>query len=206
MSIDFYQHKDYPKISMEYTKDKVKSLLYSLKIQFNDELTSLDDLIYHVNFYNNYCEHSKVSVDCFDIFYTFSKYEDILVKEATKNYKNVVDGNIVFPVMDKINDIAKSLHVLDDPFDDYHETFYFDHDGLLKIARRLCLTDPCDENDDGIDIILHDNMVESDFDEIIHEFFYKSYIRYMCDLPEELRKPITKMTPEEYQVFLMYII
>lgn len=125
---------------------------------------------------------------------------------ATANYSNVVDNEIKFPVVDKINAIASSLNVLNDPYDDYEETFYFDKNGLLKIARVLRLTDPCDEDDDGVDIILYEGMDDTLYDDIIDEFFNRAYIRYMADLPDELRKPITKMTPDEYKVFLMYVI
>lgn len=206
MSKEFYQHKDYPKISKDYTVDDIKKFLSTIEFTFNDEFKCLDDIMSNVITHNNYCEYSKISVDSFEFFWKLSSFETILTHLATANYSNVVDNEIKFPVVDKINAIASSLNVLNDPYDDYEETFYFDKNGLLKIARVLRLTDPCDEDDDGVDIILYEGMDETLYDDIIDEFFNRAYIRYMADLPDELRKPITKMTPDEYKVFLMYVI
>lgn len=72
---------------------------------------------------------------------------------------------------------------------------------MLKIARTLRLVDPCDDNDDGDEIILYEGMDETLYDEMINDFFHRAYIRYICDLPDDLKKPITNMSPEEYQVF-----
>jgi len=207
MSQEFYQHTDYPKISGEYTKADIKTFMSTLNLT-DDKGTvyTIDEIMEGVVTYNNYCSYAKISVDAFTIYWRISNCERQLTKLASVYYPQGPDGEIKFPVLDKIYAIATSLHVEEDPFDDYEEAFYFDKNGLLKIARTLRLVDPCDDNDDGDEIILYEGMDETLYDDMINDFFYRTYIRYMCDLPDDLKKPITKMTPEEYQVFLMYII
>lgn len=207
MSHEFYQHTDYPKISGEYTKADIREFMSKLKLT-DDEGNpySIDEIMDGVITYNNYCSYAKISVDSFTIYWRIESCERQLTKLASTYYPLGPDGEIRFPILDKIYAIATSLHVEEDPFDDYEEAFYFDKNGLLKVARTLRLVDPCNDNDDGEEIIMYEGMDESLYDDMINDFFYRSYIRYMCDLPDDLKKPITKMTPEEYQVFLMYII
>lgn len=206
MNQDFFQHKDYPKISKEYTVDDIKKFIDTITFTKDDKVYTTDEVMDNVVIHNNYCDYSKISVDCFTIFWQLESCERKLTKLAALHCTQNNDGDIYFPILDKIYAIANSLHVQDDPFDDFEEAFYFDKDGLLKVARTLRLVDPCDENDDGVEIIMYEGMDDTLYDDIINEFFYRSYIRYMCDLPDDLRKPITKMTADEYQVFLMYII
>lgn len=203
---DFIQFTDYPKISKEYTREDIGKYLSTIVFEYENKIYSTADVMEVVNTTNNYCDYGKISVDCFSIFWTHSNCETILTQLALINHDNVIDGEIQFSVLNKIYEIAEILHVTTDPFDDYEEYFYFDFNGLLKVARTVRLVDPCDENDDGIEIILYDGMDESAYDSIIHEFFYQAYIKYMGDLPDDLRKPITKMTDDELKVFLMYVI
>jgi len=206
MSSDFFQYKNYPKISSEYTRDDIRHYLSSITFKTNETTYSIDAIMEDLTTQNNYCDYGKISVDCFSIFWRLSNCEQLLVSHASANHKIVIEGEIQFPVLTKIHDIAKILHVTNDPFDDYEEYFYFDLDGLLKVARIVRLVDPFDENDDGIEIILYDGMDDNAYDDVINEFFYQVYIRYMADLPHELRKPLTKMNADELQVFLMYVI
>lgn len=206
MIADFHQFKDYPKVSGVYTRDDIRRYLSTIVFQDEHKTYSTDDIMQDLHATNNYCDYGKISVDCFSLFWTLSECEVKLTQLATKNHEHVVDGEIQFPVLNKINAIAKVLCVADDPFDDYEEYFYFDANGLLKVARTLRLVNPFDENDDGIEIILYDGMNEDVYDDVIHNFFYEVYIKYMSDLPNELRKPITKMNEDELKVFLMYVI
>jgi hypothetical protein len=207
MSEDFYAFKkDYTKISGEYTVDDIRKFISNITFTDGDKVHSTDEVMDNVISYNNYCTYSEISVDCFTIFWRFESCERKLTQLASAHCPQNPDGDIYFPILDKIYAIANSLHVQDDPFDDYEEAFYFDQNGLLKVARTLRLVDPSDENDDGVEIIMYEGMDESLYDDMINDFFYRAYIRYMCDLPDDLRKPITKMTADEYQVFLMYII
>jgi hypothetical protein len=207
MNHDFYAFKkDYTKISGDYTIDDIRKFISTVTFDEEDKVYSIDEVMDNVVTYNNYCTYSEISVDCFTIFWKLASCERKLTKLAATHYTQNSDGDIHFSILDKIYAIANSLHVQDDPFDDFEEAFYFDKNGLLKVARTLRLVDPSDENDDGIEIIMYDGMDDSLYDDIINEFFYRAYIRYMCDLPDDLRKPITKMTADEYQVFLMYII
>lgn len=68
MSKEFYQHKDYPKISKDYTVDDIKKFLSTIEFTFNDEFKCLDDIMSNVITHNNYCEYSKISVDSFEFF------------------------------------------------------------------------------------------------------------------------------------------
>lgn len=206
MTVEFYQHTEYPKISGEYSVDDIRKFMSTIIFNDGDNVYSTDEVMENITTYNNYCHYSKISVDCFSIFWKLRSCERQLTKLATAHYNLGTDGDIRFPVLDKIYEIATSLNVQDDPFDDYEEAFYFDKNGLLKIARTLRLSDPCDDCDDGDEIILYEGMNEHLYDDMINDFFYRAYIRYICDLPDDLRKPITKMTADEYQVFLMYII
>lgn len=204
--VDFYQHTDYPKISKEYTVEDIRKFIDTITFTDGDKVYTTDEVMENVVTYNDYCSYSKISVDCFTIFWKFESCERKLTQLVASTSSLNVNGEIHFPVLDKIYAIANSLHAQDDPFDDYEEAFYFDKNGLIKVARTLRLTDSCNEDDDGVEIIMYEGMDETLYDDMINEFFYRAYIRYICDLPEDLRKPITKMTADEYQVFLMYII
>jgi len=205
MKHDFYQYTNYPKISKEYTIDDIRKFIDTITFTKDGKVYTTDEVMGNVATYNNYCEYSKISVDCFTIFWQLESCERKLTQLAAAHCTQNNDGDIHFPIMDKIYQIANSLNVQDDPFDDYEEAFYFDKNGLLKVARTLRLTDCCNEDDDGVEIIMYEGMDDTLYYEMIEEFFNRAYIRYMPDLPDELRKPITKMTPEEYKVFLMYV-
>lgn len=206
MSYDYNRHKSYPKLSENYSIEKIKKLMVNFNCPENIEKYSIDNAMSNLRLSNHYCDNTEVSVDCFYFNWPYSDCNNYMKQLALLNYSHLVDDDIEFPVMATIERIAQDIHVQHDPYAEIDDNFYFDHDGLLKIVRTLRLSDPCDENDDGVEIMLYENMDSSKFDDIIHDFFYYAYIKHMGDLPEELRKPITKMTDDEYQVFMMYVI
>lgn len=203
---DYNRHKSYPKISQEYGADKALALMSGFKGGNNIKGFTVKGFVDNLRLHYNYCDTSEINVDCFHFFWPYDECNEYVKSLALLNYDHLEDGDVVFPVMKTILKIATSLCVLDEPFYEEEDSFYFDFEGRLKIFRTLRLTAPWDENDDGVEILLYDGMDEHKFDEDIDHFFFYAYTKYITGLPEELKKPITQLTDDEYQLFMMYVI
>jgi len=203
---DYNRHQSYPKISQEYGADEALALMKGFKGGKDIKGFTVKGFVDNLRLHYNYCDTSEINVNCFHFFWPYDECNEYIKSLALLNHEEIEDGDVVFPVMKTIFKIATSLCVIDEPFYDFEDSFYFDHAGRLKIFRTLRLTDPCDENDDGVEILLYDGMDEHKFDKDIDHFFFYAYTKYITGLPEELKKPITQLTDDEYQLFMMYVI
>lgn len=203
---DYNRHQSYHKISQAYSSDKALALMSGFKGGNDIKGFTVRGLVDNLRLHYNYCDTSEINVDYFHFFWPYDECNEYIKSLALLNYDDLEDGDVVFPVMKTILKIATSLCILNDPFYEEEDSFYFDHDGQLKIIRTLRLADPCDENDDGVEILLYDGMDEHKFDEVIDHFFFYAYTKYITGLPEDLKKPITQLTDDEYQLLMMYVI
>lgn len=142
------------------------------------------------------CDFSNISLLSFTFRFPYTQYEKYLDSKYS-------DMN--FPILKYIENLANVLGIGDWPYFDFTETlFYFEHN-KLKVAYEFLLVDPRDENDDGLMFLLVDEMKFEDYLEAIDDYFADRFIRYM-NIPEELKKPLSKMDDDELEMLRMYCL
>ncbi len=143
-----------------------------------------------------YCDCSKFTFNAFEFYWRYSHYSEHLIKKLNNPY---------FDIIDYIKNFANIIGINDEPYMSYDNTFFYFENSELKVAYEVLLINPFDENDDGVQFLAFEGMNNNNYITVIDEYFSDRYLNYL-HLPDELRKPLSKMTDDELNLIKIYLI